>query len=93
MTPSHHSYLERAKLILNQYRQLNESLITNPEFLEARIATALEKAEADTIERCAVVADKLFSDCSNGTPSFPAKHRVAMEVAQAIRSLQPKEPR
>ncbi len=54
---------------------------------EKVITKALLEVEEAERERCVKVAETLFNDCSNGTPSTPGKHRVAMEIAQEIRNL------
>lgn len=48
-----------AKQVVSNYRQMNECLITNVEFLEGRIATAISNAVEDEREECAKVAESL----------------------------------
>ena len=45
------THTDKARLIVNQYRQMNECLITNQEFLEGRITKALRETELSTIEK------------------------------------------
>ena len=53
---NHPAEWEKAKLIIKQYQQLNESLITNPEFLEGRIAKALIKQRDETLEEASEIS-------------------------------------
>ena len=80
--------LEKAKRAVKQYQQMNESLITNPEFLEGRIAILIDQARQEGMKEGLLMGAKEAEQINLYIPTAAEmRDEIVMDIRQLANEL------